>query len=62
MANAVKEAVAEKIEIVDQLDEDANKKGRTRSSLPSPVSSFAFAPTFATVKNTVSFLVNFSLR
>lgn len=28
MANAVKEAVMEKIEIVDQLDENTSKKGR----------------------------------
>lgn len=27
MANAVKEAVAEKIEVVDQLDETSKKKG-----------------------------------
>lgn len=36
MANAVKDAVMEKIEIVEQLDENTGKKGRKRWFLAIP--------------------------
>lgn len=52
MANAVKEAVAEKIEIVDQLDENTPKKGRKLWFLVIPALLVLSAGAFVWVRRT----------